>query len=103
MSESVGELIKLFSEYFGGKNKWRYLPKKGGSKESLFLKVSSDKALKFLDWYAVLTFPESIKMAAEWYETYYKDKNKDMLDFTIGQVNYYISKAQELKLAWAKV
>ncbi|MDD5108785.1 MAG: CDP-glucose 4,6-dehydratase [Candidatus Omnitrophica bacterium] len=103
VSESVGELIKLFSENFGGSNKWKYLPKKSGSKESLFLKVSSDKALKSLNWYAVLTFPESIKMTAEWYEKYYKDKNKNMLDFTIGQIEYYISKAQGLKLAWAKV
>ncbi|PIQ90246.1 MAG: CDP-glucose 4,6-dehydratase, partial [Candidatus Omnitrophica bacterium CG11_big_fil_rev_8_21_14_0_20_41_12] len=103
VSESVRDLIKLFSDYFRGNNKWKYLTKKGGSKESLFLKVSSDKALKFLDWCAVLTFPDSIKMTAEWYEKYYKDKDKDMLDFTIGQINYYISKAQELKLAWAKV
>lgn len=103
VSESVGELIKLFSEYFGGNNKWKYLPKKDGSKESLFLKVSSDKALKFLNWYAVLTFSDSIRMAAEWYGKYYKDKNEDMLDFTINQINYYIAKAQELRLNWAKV
>ena len=102
VSESVGELIKLFSENFGGSNKWKYLPKKDGSKESLFLKVSSDKALKSLSWYAVLTLPESIRMTAEWYEQYYKDKNKDMLDFTIKQIEYYISKAQGLKLTWAK-
>lgn len=102
VSESVGELIKLFSENFGGSNKWKYLSKKDGSKESLFLKVSSDKALKYLNWYAVLTFPESITMTAEWYEQYYKDKNKNMLDFTIRQIEYYISKAQEFKLAWAK-
>lgn len=102
VSESVGELIKLFSENFGGSNKWKYLSKKDGSKESLFLKVSSDKALKYLSWYAVLTFPESISMTAEWYEQYYKDKNKDMLDFTIRQIEYYVSKAQELKLPWAK-
>jgi len=104
VSEPVGELIKLFSQYFGGDNKWKYLPKSGGSKESLFLKVSSDKALKYLKWYAVLSFSDSLRMTAAWYEKYYKDKgkNKNMLSFTIEQVNYYISKAQELNLAWTK-
>ena len=105
VSESVGELIRLFSKYFGGRNKWKYLPKKDKKKESLFLKVSSDKALKYLDWYAVLSFSDSIKMTAEWYEKYYKDKDqdKDMLGFTIWQIKDYISKAQELKLAWSRV
>ena len=104
VSESVSGLIKLFSKYFGGDNKWRYLGRKNASKESMFLKVSNDKALKFLDWHAVLSFSDTIKMAADWYENYYKvnNKNKNMLDFTIGQIENYISKAQKLHLPWAE-
>jgi len=103
VSESVGELIKLFSKYFGGSNKWKYLKKKNKSRESMFLKVSSDKALKHLGWYAILSFPDAIKMTAEWYEEYYKNKNKDMLGFTIGQIEGYISEAQKHDLNWAKI
>jgi len=104
MGKSVSELIKLFSRYFGGKNKWKYLSVKKILQESMFLKVSSDKALRFLDWHAILSFPDTVKMAAEWYEKYYKDKDKDrrMLDFTEQQIDYYVSEARTHNLAWAK-
>lgn len=102
VSESVEDLIKLFSNYYGGNNKWKYLAKKDDSIESLFLKVSSDKALKYLDWYAILSFSDTLKMAAKWYQKYYKDKNKDMLDFTIEQINSYVAEADRLNLAWSK-
>ncbi len=68
----------------------------------MFLKVSSDKALRFLDWYAILSFSDTIRMAAEWYEKYYKGKNEDMLDFTIKQIESYVSEAERLKLSWTK-
>lgn len=102
MGKSVSELIKLFSNYFGGKNKWKYLSEKKTLQESMFLKVSSDKASRFLNWYAILSFSDTIKMAAEWYEKYYKDKNKNMLDFTARQIDYYVSEARARNLAWAK-
>jgi CDP-glucose 4,6-dehydratase len=101
VSESVDELIKVFSRHFSG-GKWRYQGGQAHSKESLFLKVSSDKALKFLSWYAILPFADTIKMAAEWYEEYYKNKSKDMLGFTVKQIEYYIAQAKKQKLAWSK-
>jgi len=102
VNESVDELIKLFSKYFRGSNKWRYLDKKNTSKESMFLKVSCDKALKYLDWYAILSFSDTIKMAAEWYEEYYKNKKRNMFVFTIDQIEQYVAEAKKLNLAWAK-
>lgn len=102
VSESVDKLIELFSKYFSGNNNWKYLGNKNFSKESMLLKVSCDKALNFLDWYAVLSFPDTIKMVAEWYKEYYKSKNRDMLGFTIGQIGNYISEAKKHDLAWAR-
>lgn len=108
MGKSVSELIKLLSAYFGGKNKWRCLSRSKMSQESMFLKVSSDKALRLLDWHAILSFPDTIKMAAEWYERYYKESGKNkhrgkkMLDFTAQQIGYYISEARKHNLAWTK-
>ena len=102
VSESVGELIKLFSKYFSGNNKRKYLNNAITSKESMFLKVSCDKAIKHLNWFAVLFFTDTIKMAAEWYVEYYKEKNRNMLNFSIKQIEYYISEAKKLNLTWAK-
>lgn len=104
MSKSVGELIKTFSKYFSGTNNWKNSDQKSATKECIFLKVSSDKALKYLDWYALLPFTDTIKMAAEWYEEYYKHKNtnRDMLKFTIKQIEFYVSVAKKINLAWAR-
>lgn len=104
MGKSVSELIKLFSRYFEGDNKWRYLNEKKISHESMFLKVSSDKASRFLGWHAILSFSDTIKMAAEWYERYYKGKYKDegMLAFTQQQIEYYVSEAKKHNLAWTR-
>ncbi len=102
VSESVGELIKLFSKYFSGNNKWKYLSNTTASKESMFLKVSCDKAIKHLNWYAVLSFADTIKMAAEWYVEYYKSNSRDMLNFTTEQIGSYVSEAQKHNLNWAK-
>ncbi|MDD5428213.1 MAG: CDP-glucose 4,6-dehydratase [Candidatus Omnitrophica bacterium] len=103
VSESVSELIKMFSKHFSD-SKWKCRDSRGAntSKESQFLKVSCDKALKFLNWYAVLPFGDTIKMTAEWYEEYYKNKNNDMLYFTITQIERYIKEAKRQGLAWAK-
>jgi CDP-glucose 4,6-dehydratase len=104
MSKSVGELIKTFSKYFSGTNNWKYSKQQPVTKECIFLKVSSDKALKYLDWYALLPFSDTIKMAAEWYEEYYKHKNNNanMLEFTIKQIEFYVSVAKRVNLPWAK-
>jgi CDP-glucose 4,6-dehydratase len=101
-SESVAELIKIFSKYFSGNNKWKYLEKKISTKENMFLKVSCDKALKLLDWHGILSFSDTIKTAAEWYEEYYRTKNRNMLDFTIGQIDRYVAEAEKLNLAWSE-
>lgn len=101
VSKSVDELIKVFSKHFSS-GKWRYQGRQDSSKESLFLKVSSDKALKFLSWYAIMPFADTIKMTAEWYEEYYKDKNKDMLGVTLNQIGHYVSEAKRQKMVWSK-
>lgn len=102
MNTSVSMLIKLLSKYFSGKNKWEYLARQDITAESMFLKVSSGKAMKLLNWHGVLTFSPTVKIAAEWYEKYYKNKNKDMLGFTIDQIKYYISEAERHNLIWTK-
>jgi len=104
VTESVDELIKVFSKYFSGRNKWKY--KSGGnknlSKESQFLKVSCDKSMKFLNWYAILSFNETIKMTAQWYEEYYRNKNSDILNFTIKQIEGYVTEAKKQDIVWAR-
>lgn len=101
VSASVSELIKVFSQYFSD-SRWKCRNRHGLAKESQFLKVSCDKALKLLDWYAILPFSDTIKMTAEWYEEYYRGSNRNIMGFTIEQIDRYVSEAQKLGLVWAK-
>ena len=104
INESVSELIKLFSKHFSN-SKWRYrndLHTRHVSKESQFLKVSCDKALKYLHWHAVLPFSDTIKMTAEWYERYYKNRNTDMLNFTVSQIDDYVAEAKKQDIRWTR-
>lgn len=102
VKESVSDLIRSFSEYFSNNNKWAYLKKKKEVSENMLLRISSKKASRLLDWRAILSFPDTIKIAAKWYEMYYRSKNSNMLDFTKTQIEYYVSEAKRHNLLWAK-
>ena len=99
--ECVENLIKVFSKYFTG-GQWKYQTRKNVSKETQMLKVSCDKALELLGWHAVLSFVDTVKMTAEWYETFYKKTSKDMFQFTLKQIEQYIAEAGRKKAPWVK-
>jgi hypothetical protein len=62
---------------------WKIVEKKNKNFfESSLLKLNSNKAKILLKWKCVLTFDETIKMIADWYQNYYYKKNKkDQLTF----------------------
>ena len=64
--------------------------------------VDIEKALSFLNWHAVLTFEETVKMTSEWYKNYYNSADKEMYDFTTMQIDEYKCLAQKRGLFWAK-
>jgi len=101
MSKSVKELIEIFSKHFKGNDKWAHKGKSNLPKESMFLKVSCDKALIYLGWHGVLSFTDTIRIAAEWYDQYYKNVKCGMLNFTTEQIKNYISEARNNELPWA--
>jgi hypothetical protein len=37
----------------------------------------------------------------EWYRTYYAERDGDMFDLSIGQIDRYVEDAREKKLVWA--
>lgn len=100
--ESVDMLIKVFAEHFNAKTS-KYIKKKSSvAEEMLILRVSCDKALDLLGWHAVLSFIETVKMTGEWYREYYYSKNRNMLDFSVIQINNYVQKAIERRMAWTR-
>lgn len=99
-SKSVKELITLFSGIWKG-GKW-VVSKEAvqGKKEATLLKLNCDKASLYLNWHAVLSFEETVKMTADWYMAFY-GKKKDMYSFTVKQVRDYTALAGKRGEAWA--
>jgi CDP-glucose 4,6-dehydratase len=100
VDKPVAELINAFISYWGDA-KWKRAKPETGKKESTLLKLSGDKALSLLDWHAVLSFEETVRMTAEWYKGFYSG-GKDMYAFSIDQIKEYTLLAEKQKLAWVK-
>ncbi|MBN4066864.1 CDP-glucose 4,6-dehydratase [Simkania negevensis] len=58
-------------------------------REAGLLMLNIDKAARMLDWRPLLSFEESIAMTAEWYHTYYQNKDADMAEITLNQIRHY--------------
>ncbi len=101
VDRTVEELIKDFTKVWGNGN-WSISKKENiGKKESTLLKLNCDKALRFLNWHAALSFEETVKMTAQWYKTFYAGR-KNMYRFTAQQIEDYTDLAQRRGLLWTK-
>jgi len=88
----VINVIKELNNYFPDMRIEIY--KKKDNKESNLLSLNINKANKFLNWSPKLTFNESIKLTAEWYNAYFIKTN--MSNFTKDQINNYYNKLKNL-------
>ena len=57
-------------------------------KEAGLLKLNCDKALFYLKWEAVLDYPTTVEMTADWYSEYFK-KSDNMFEFSNRQIEEY--------------
>ncbi|MDR2820997.1 MAG: CDP-glucose 4,6-dehydratase [Desulfovibrio sp.] len=75
-------------------------------KESTLLKLCCDKALAHLQWKAALNFEETIRYTAEWYHCFYRGEggknDKNMLDFSLGQIAAYCNLAEQREHIWTR-
>lgn len=101
VNRSVEELVRYFAELWDG-GKW-YVPHTSNidKKEAILLKLNCDKASQYLNWHAVLSFEETVKMTANWYKAFYSNQ-KDMYGFTVSQIKEYTQLVQKRRLRWTK-
>ena len=71
-----------------------------GLHESGLLKLNCDKALQYLNWYAVMDFKETVSMTTYWYKEFYQD-SKNIADITSKQIEQYTQLAKTKEIAWA--
>lgn len=70
--------------------------------EATLLKLNCDKALAYLDWHSTLHYEECISFIAEWYKTFYVEKQTDMYSLTKRQIEKYTESAYNQNLKWTK-
>jgi CDP-glucose 4,6-dehydratase len=100
-SYSVLDLVKEMSRHW---DEVRWKDVSGGAVgpyESGLLKLNCDKALHFLQWYAVLDFESTVQMTTEWYRAYYQSKSQ-IVATTNAQIANYTKIAKAQGLVWAQ-
>lgn len=96
VSKLIEEMLKIWPT-----GSWDPQLQSGAEKlEAGLLKLCCDKALHRLDWQAILSFEETVRMTAEWYQQYYAGV-RDMAAFTKMQIRFYEDLAKERSVRWA--
>lgn len=99
-NHTVLKLVKTMSEHWD-QVRWEEVSDKfENSYESGLLKLNCDKALHHLNWHAVLSFQETIRMTAQWYRSYYENSSS-IREVTILQIQEYAALANDKGFTWA--
>jgi CDP-glucose 4,6-dehydratase len=101
VNQSVGDLVASLTRYWPGARWEVEQPANREQRESTLLKLCGDKALNLLGWRAILSFPETIQLTAEWYRTYYEGGVSRIASLTAQQIKDYAVHAGRAGLAWA--
>jgi CDP-glucose 4,6-dehydratase len=87
-NHTVLELVKAMSQHWE-QVRWEDISTSGEQPyESGLLKLNCDKALQLLNWRAILTFQETVRMTAEWYRSYYENSST-IREVTYAQIRKY--------------
>lgn len=100
VSRTVEEVIKEFTKTWEEGKYDISAASKSEKKEATLLKLCCDKSLHYLAWRALLSFAETVKLTADWYQAFYGGE-KDMYDLTTKQIAEYTNLARGRKLTWA--
>ena len=100
---TVLEILQAVSKHWDFKNSGEHflIEPDTSFHEAGLLKLNCDKALYHLQWKPVLAFEEMARFTGEWYDTFYHKKTDMLFEHTTKQIDDYVEKAKEKKLAWA--
>ena len=69
--------------------------------ESKRLMIDPSKAYTNLGWKNIYTVDDTLSETIAWYKTY-ENKQEDMKEFSISQIDNYISSAKQVNINWTK-
>ena len=97
VKELVDELISNW-----GEGSWLDVSSAGAVTEARTLSLSCEKANKRLHWSPVWSFEHAIMQTVDWYQASFRNDRELLHDFTLNQINSYISEAKTKGLLWAR-
>jgi len=89
----VVEILRYFKSLWI-KCDWKIDKEKTYQKESVLLKLNSNKAHKILKWKTELSFKETLVYTLNWYKSYYLNESKII---TFEQINSYKKNLKKIK------
>ena len=69
---------------------WEINKEQAEYSESKLLKLNCDKALSLLNWEPTLDFKTTINMTSDWYYSFYKNENADIIEKCREQIKQFI-------------
>lgn len=103
-NKTVLDLLIEISKYWdhaGDSKMYNIIPNLNFHEAGL-LKLNCDRALHYLNWKPTMHFSETVEFTGSWYNTYYNQKDIDMLEFTKQQISQYIKLGLERNSGWVK-
>ncbi len=70
--------------------------------EATLLSLSIEKAGALLGWYPTWNFTDAIQKTVTWYLKRHKQRDQEMLKFSIAQIDEYVAGAKSKKLSWTE-
>lgn len=96
---SVGQVTKQIIRTWGSGS---FKIKKEKFYEPDLLKLDISKAKHILRWYPVYDVHQAIEKTVNWYKEYYLGKTKNMMDYSLGEIEEYEKQAKMRHLVWSK-
>jgi CDP-glucose 4,6-dehydratase len=97
---TVEELVKQVLELWG---KGSYIVNPDSNLyEAKLLKLDISKARFLLKWKPTYNIQKTLEETISWYKTFYLQKDKDILNYTINQIEKYVNTAKLQNINWAK-
>jgi CDP-glucose 4,6-dehydratase len=95
VSALVEELLRLWP------GAWQSAVTVGAPHEAQTLNLAIEKAGALLGWIPVWGFPETVRATVSWYRERHVNARKDMVEFSLAQIEAYVAAARAASVPWA--
>ncbi|MEW6157611.1 MAG: CDP-glucose 4,6-dehydratase, partial [Verrucomicrobiota bacterium] len=95
VSAIVDQILKIWP------GQWEDCSDPNAPHEAQSLNLAIDKSSTVLGWHPVWQTNHAVEKTVQWYHQRHVEKTKDLLDFSLAQIDAYIADARQQKAAWA--